>query len=308
MEDKIFKKTRAVFSNQELSRTPVAKTDATSRAAAPKVANPAGPSQAAVPKVASPTPVKKPVASKPAGTSLNDDFFDDSGLSDDIINSLIPNSPEKKPDVSVDAKSDPKAKKEPKAKKAPKNKVSSSKKKRGLLYGCGALILAAIIVIAIVVINNNSSNNEPAGDEEFGESLSVVDGPTEEENQVTKETLDKYTEVTIEGYKDGDESQYENGAVAVSVRNTSNEAVSLEIVIAATDDKGNVLETTSLYAENVGPGETNYFEVFTTSTLTADQLRSAKYKVFKASTYESAAVPSDENVEPAQESEPEISE
>lgn len=180
-------------------------------------------------------------------------------------------------------------------------KTSKSKKsnnKRKIMFACCiALSVVAIIAVVLLVVNNKKGDNGGV-DGEASQNVST----SEEEARVTKDTLDKYTEITIEGYKEVNDNPVTNAAVIVSVKNVSEETVSLAIVMAAMDDNDNVLDTSSIYAEGIQPGQTHTFETFVYTTLTPEQLKNAKYKAYKASTYE-APTPSDgETVEaPAEE-------
>lgn len=178
--------------------------------------------------------------------------------------------------------------------------VHSNKKK--LLFSFGLVLLIALIAIIALLIINNTNKSDPEG---ASDGSSPVFSTTEEEEKITKETLDKYTEITIEGYKEIDNNPVANAAVIVSVKNISNEKVSLAIVMAAMDENDNVLETSSIYAEGIEPGQTHTFETFVYTELTPDQLRNAKYKAYKASTYEAPTPSSDGDVAPAPEETPE---
>lgn len=287
MEEK--KANKALFNNQVFSRVPAGSTGTTAQQPR-QVVNSGNAHQVATNRVASPSASPKAprsvTAPKPAQpsqppkstTSAGADFFNDDVLTDDIINALAPNT--------VKKQGEPEETNKP-TKKAPKPK-KDSKKNKNIFLILGALILIVVIVVVVIILNSNKTDNAAteASDVEVVEGEPSQPETTEEEDKITKETLDKYTEVTVEGYKEADETPSGNPAVLVTVKNTSEEATSLAIVIAALDSDENVLDTSSLYAEGIAPGQVQTFELFSFSELKPDQLKSAKYKVFKASTYE----------------------
>ncbi len=142
------------------------------------------------------------------------------------------------------------------------------------------VIIAAICIIAgiiaAVIINNNSNNTE-------GSNSSHVLSK-EEEQKITEDTLSKYADVTIEGYQTVDNPNTEK-AVVVKVENKSEETTSLAVTIGAYDENNKLLEKSSTYAENIGPGQSVIFHTFVYTDLTEDQLNSATYKVYSAKTY-----------------------
>ncbi|MBO4812781.1 hypothetical protein J5491_01400 [Candidatus Saccharibacteria bacterium] len=163
--------------------------------------------------------------------------------------------------------------------KTPKKKGN----KKNLIITIVTIVILCVIagVIAFVIINNNNKNNIGGeGDDSQGQRLS------EEERKETEDTLKQYAEVTIEGYKDIDNPDTEkNKAVVVKVKNISKETTSIAATIGAYDRDGNLLETSSTYAEGLEPDQSVIFNTFIYTELTEDQLSSATFKVFTAKTY-----------------------
>ena len=160
-----------------------------------------------------------------------------------------------------------------------------------ILIAVGIAVIIAVATAVVLIILNPSKDE---GDNNSEDTISTVDTITEEEQQITNETVDKYVEISIEGYKNIDDNPENGKAVIATLKNKSEETVSLAIVIGAFDKDGNLLETSSLYAENITPGQTNNYQLFTASELTPEQLESATYKVFKASTYKADVEPQTE--------------
>ena len=174
-----------------------------------------------------------------------------------------------------------------------KSTTKKNNKKTGLWLGvCGGLFAVAVIVAVVAILSNN--NNGEQGGSADGTSTNtnnaIVDGDSEEVKQITQDTMARYAEVNVEGYKDIEDEDASGKAVIVTVKNTSQETVSLAITIGAYDSDGNLLETSSVYAEGIGPEQTNRFNTFVFTNLTPEQLSTAEYKVYTANTYETPAV------------------
>ena len=182
----------------------------------------------------------------------------------------------------------PKANKAKKDKKVKKDKKNKPKKKSNiyLIIVCSGVLIAIVIgIVAALLFKNGAMQNQSEGDDITSETTNPEAVITPEEEEQTKDVIEKYAEVAIDGYQaSGDDSA--NNAVVVRVKNTSQETTSLAIVIAAMDNDGNVLDTSSIYAEDIQPGETHTFNTFVFTELTPEQLKSATFKAYKASTYE----------------------
>ena len=108
---------------------------------------------------------------------------------------------------------------------------------------------------------------------------------TEKDKETTKSTLDKYADINVKGYDQIEDENGTHNVVAVEVTNKSEETVSIAVDLAAKDNDDKVLDISSLYAEGITPGQTYSFNLFYYTELTADQLKSAKYDVYKAYIY-----------------------
>ena len=138
------------------------------------------------------------------------------------------------------------------------------------------------IGVALAMRNNNSGDDESITE---GNTGTVIEPNDEETKRITEETVNKYTEIKVEGYREVEDNSINGKAVVINVKNISEETVSLAIVMGAYDSNGNLLDTSSLYAEGIQPGQTHIFNTFVYSELTPEQLESATYKVYKANTY-----------------------
>ena len=170
-------------------------------------------------------------------------------------------------------------------------KTASAKKdnkKTKLWLGvCGGVLIVAVIIAIVVVLLNNNGGQQGSGEDELDDNTNaIINGDSEEVKRVTDETMGKYAEVNVEGYKDMEGEDASGKAVIVTVKNVSEETVSLAITIGAYDHEGNLLDTSSVYAEGIGPGQTSRFNAFVFTELTPEQLGSAEYKVYTANTYE----------------------
>ena len=172
-------------------------------------------------------------------------------------------------------------------KKEKKSHKKSINKKTILGIGIAAVVIIALIILAITIANQPHGNTEGDTGEE---TVQTIEPTTEEENKITKETLDKYAEVTIDGYKKVDNNEISSDVVIVHVKNISEEQTSLAIAVVAEDNDGKVLDISYLYAEGITSGETQEFQTFVYTKMTPEQMQNAKYKVYKANTYE-APVP-----------------
>ena len=183
--------------------------------------------------------------------------------------------------------------------------AGTSKKKSNknlpLIIGiCGAIVaLVVVIILAIAFGNRGKGEGSESGAGSGGptNNTSQTTLATEEDGKVTKETLDKYTEVAIDGYQKVDDNEISSDVVLVHVKNTSDEVQSLAIIISAEDRDGNLLDTSALYAERIQPGETQNFQAFVYTVMTPDQMKNATYKVYKASTYEAPTPEASEGTE-----------
>lgn len=165
--------------------------------------------------------------------------------------------------------------------------VSKPKKKNFLsiyiIAAIIAIIILAIIIVVIVLIRPwNSTNNGDAPTQGLTTSVNVT---TEEEDKTTKETLEHYADIKIEGFKTVEDESGTYDALVVTVKNISNERIHVAADIAAKDQEGNILDIKSIYAEGLEPEQSYTFNIFTNSELTKEQLQSAKYEVFKAYIY-----------------------
>ena len=168
------------------------------------------------------------------------------------------------------------------------NNEQFEKKKINTKY----IIIAAITIVICVGIGivaalllRGSGSGDGNSDTPVDTNTPVEEN-TEETQRITDETIKKYADITVEGYQDVDNESFTGKAVVVTVRNSSDETVSLAITMGAYDSEGNLLDTSSLYAEGIQPDQTNTFNTFVYTELTPEQMRSATFKVYKASTYD----------------------
>lgn len=169
--------------------------------------------------------------------------------------------------------------------KPARNKKNKNKSNKTLIIA-GIVVLAIIIIVSIIaaVSSNNTPTSEGEGltEDEVFYNGSVL---TEKDKETTKSTLDKYADINVKGYDQIEDENGTHNVVAVEVTNKSEETVSIAVDLAAKDNDDKVLDISSLYAEGITPGQTYSFNLFYYTELTADQLKSAKYDVYKAYIY-----------------------
>lgn len=179
----------------------------------------------------------------------------------------------------------------------------SPKKKPNIKNPVVLIVLGIIIVLVIAVVvflilnatkNSDNNNNEPASSEATEALAQPEYTKTSEDEATTRQILDEYISVEIGDVVVVEDEHGTNDAVEVTVHNKSDKSASIAIMISAKDADGNIMDIASLYAEGIGPGQTQVFNAFQLSELTAEQLKSAKYEVHKANTY---TVPGEEGTE-----------
>ena len=98
------------------------------------------------------------------------------------------------------------------------------------------------------------------------------------------DALGKTVDVTIEGYQDIDDFWSDKGLV-VTVKNISDETLSFSVNIEALDANGNRIDESSVYAENLAPGQSKTDTAFTLSSLDEDVLEKATFRIYRATSY-----------------------
>ena len=183
------------------------------------------------------------------------------------------------------------------------SKKSSSKKSvsKTAIIAIVAVIVVLGAAVAVVVMDpfHWFTKSDGGQVEETGTNAPANLEMTEDEIAMTKKVLDEYAEVKIGGVEQVEDEHGTNDAVSVTVKNIGQDKANIAVDIVAKDNDGNVLDVASLYAEGIEPEQTQVFYVFELSELTGDQLRSAKYEIHKAYTYDTGGGQSEENAEEA---------
>ena len=180
---------------------------------------------------------------------------------------------------SVAMSQEPAVKKVAEQPKPQKKGKKFSKKTYLLIVGVGVVVIALITVAILMGISRSSEEGEET------EQTPASSLTSDEENALTKQVLEKYVEADIQGYQRVDNDQGLNDVVVINIKNISEEKTNLALDVVAMDDKENVLDVTSLYAEGIEPGQTQIFQAFALSELTPEQLQTAHYKIYRAKTY-----------------------
>lgn len=158
-------------------------------------------------------------------------------------------------------------------------------KKEGEYKSLTATILGAATIIVGIVMHVVAIQT-------VNTVVGTLDSWTNEVNQAFDDVLSdyesdivgKYAEVEVLGYQEVDDV-WDDHAIVVRVKNISDETRSFSISLEAIGADGDRLDTSSFYAENLAPGQSQTFNTFTLTTLDDDQLENATIKVYQSSTY-----------------------
>ena len=159
------------------------------------------------------------------------------------------------------------------------NLLARNKSKRFYIHValCIGILMAVIAIILILVLRNT------APEQDLTETGQLT---TAEEKAVTKKILENDVEIEIKGYEEVEGQIGNHGTITIVVKNVSDQTVNYAFSVAALNEEGHILDKTSLYAEGIQPNQSQIFYAFALSELSAEQLKSAEYKIYKANTYE----------------------
>lgn len=160
-------------------------------------------------------------------------------------------------------------------------KAKKGNAKIWLFAGVSVLVIVIVALLVVFLTKDNSGNDDLGTDGEYLPGFDISD----EEKEVTKKVMDEYAEVEVVGFQEFEDENGKHNAIVVNVKNVSDKTVSLAIDVVAKNKEGTILEKSSLYAEGIMPGQTQVFNTFVYSALSADELKSADYEIFKAYTY-----------------------
>ena len=163
----------------------------------------------------------------------------------------------------------------------------ADKNKKYLYLLLGALVIA-ILAISIALIVRNATNPEITDPKMTAAVANVTSEPTQDEESITKETLEKYAEINIEGYKQDTFGDGVGEAIVVSMKNKSEEKVSLTAEIIVVNGNNEIVDSSYISADKMAPGETQSFPMFTSSSIPMKELKDMQFKVYRAYTYDSA--------------------
>lgn len=166
-------------------------------------------------------------------------------------------------------------------------KKKEKKNNKTIMYTTGIFVVL-IIVLVVVIIAVNAGQNNSGEEVDVNRDTRLVtnsDTTTEDEDQITKEVLEHYAEVKVVGYQEIESEDGAYGAIEIDVKNISDKKISLAVDVVAKDKDGNVLDKTSLYAEEMELEQSYTFNVFSNSELSKEQLQNATVEVLRAYTY-----------------------
>lgn len=219
-------------------------------------------------------PVTRPVVSKPVQPSARPVT---NRPAQPVVNK--PAQPASRPVTPSSAGSSTTRKAE-KPKKA--NLAKDAKNKKTIFVGIGALVALVLIVLVVVLVVSHGNGEDSDG----GVVASFEDDSlTEEEKVKTEEVVSKYAELKVEGMEEYEDELGKHNAVIVTLKNVSEETVSIAVELGAYDKEGNLLDKSSLYAEGIAPEQMYSFQTFVYSKLSRETLEASDIKVHKAYTY-----------------------
>ncbi len=195
-----------------------------------------------------------------------------------------------------------------------KKKAKKSHKKPLMIIGGLLMMVSVAAIVALVLLkifpshtsnsstDNVSANNTNASvkesDDPMANSKSFDDDtatPSRPSDTATStELIDGVVEVSIIGLADSVTPGLDHRIVKVSVSNTSDVAQSAKVSLSALDESGKILGVSSLHSEAINPGDTLELEAFVSTSLTADQLENASFKIRSASTHQAVTTPPEE--------------
>ena len=153
---------------------------------------------------------------------------------------------------------------------------------------CGVVFVMVLVLVVVVLTTVFNKPGEDSGDETV-ENVALLPSnydTTEEEDATTKKIMDEYINIEVGELEEVEDEHGKNSAIPITVKNVSEEKMTVAIEVVALDGDGNPLDVASLYAEGIEPGQSYLFRAFELSALSDEQLRQAKYEVHKAYTYE----------------------
>ena len=140
---------------------------------------------------------------------------------------------------------------------------------------CGILAIAITLAMQAAVLNAIDDAFD-----DFDEDMDYLSG------EKTNEILEKYLDVSIGKFQVIEYEYYNDCKLEVTIKNKSEEKASFEIKIEAIDNNGNRIESDTIYANDLGAGQSQKFDIFT--LITSDKysdMQGASFKVFEASMY-----------------------
>ena len=152
----------------------------------------------------------------------------------------------------------------------------------------GGAITVISLIIALAPQLSNLSNPQNIGIYNLESNL------TNEEKEITQETVNEYANLQLEGYQQVKEGNRSFDAVVIKVTNKGQDTACIAVKLVAEDQEGSIIDRSSLYAEEIHPGETQTFNTFAYSDLAPGRLQNAKFEIYKAYTYDCSATKSSE--------------
>lgn len=140
-----------------------------------------------------------------------------------------------------------------------------------------------IAVLAIIITINSQKALVDAIDtavNDFNDSMEEMTGNR------TQDILINNLDVNIGNFEIIDDDYFTDTKLPVTLKNKSNEMKSFDVQIEAIDKDGNRIDTDTIYANNLGSGQSQKFDVFT--LVTSDKIteyKNATFKIVQVSMY-----------------------
>ncbi|MBR3319758.1 hypothetical protein IKG20_00390 [Candidatus Saccharibacteria bacterium] len=164
------------------------------------------------------------------------------------------------------------------------SKGSSKGNKKVFIIAASVVAVGALAVLGVMFIPKLFNKQETETNENIGVISPSGQPLTEEDKRITEKTISEAADVSIKGYKEIEAENGKRGVVTISVRNTSSESTSYAIEVAVNNSDGELLEILSFYAEGIEPGQTVEADMYPQTT-SAEDLKNAKFEIFRAYTY-----------------------
>lgn len=162
------------------------------------------------------------------------------------------------------------------------NKVKKANDKKKFWFALGFILIVVIIAVVVIVVINNTAVQERGDNPEVLAQLGMLSDENKEE---TTKVMDEIVEMNVGEYVGTRDITGGHGMVPITIKNKSDQKTSIAIDLALKDQDGHIIDQTSVYAEEIAPGETYEFQTFVYSKVSESVFRASSIEVYRAYTY-----------------------